>query len=416
MALPDFIKSLFEKSPENQGQSESFLPAAVEKFLKLESAGGILLMLSALVAMALANSPLSFLYDAFLDTPVEIRIGNFSIAKPLLLWINDGLMAIFFFLVGLEIKREVLEGELSSPSQVILPGVAALGGMLVPALIYASLNGSDASAIKGWAIPTATDIAFALGILTLFGRAVPTSLKVFLLTLAIIDDLGAIIIIALFYSGNVSMLSLVFSLIFLAILIGMNRRGINRTGPYIFIGILLWTCVLKSGIHATLAGILAAWTVPMQSATGKNHSPLRELEHSLHSWVAYGILPLFAFANSGLALDRVSLADLTGPVPMGIALGLVLGKPVGILGFSWLAVKLGGIRLPDTLRWPELFGVSVLCGVGFTMSLFIGSLAFEQGGPDYAADDKIGILLGSLCSGLAGFMILKRVLKQRPLP
>ncbi len=415
MRLPGFIKSFWEKNGDRE-KKEFLLPTTVEKFLNLESASGILLVFSAILAMALANSPLFFIYDAFLDTPGEIRIGDFSIAKPLLLWINDGLMAIFFFLVGLEIKREVVEGELSSPSQVILPGVAALGGMVVPALIYAGMNWGDASAMTGWAIPTATDIAFAVGILTLFGRAAPTPLKVFLLTLAIIDDLGAIIIIAVFYSGNISMLSLFFALMFLGILIGMNRRNISRTGPYIFMGILLWTCVLKSGVHATLAGILVAWTIPMQSASDKTYSPLRDLEHTLHPWVAYAILPLFAFSNSGLSLDRVSMNDLMGSVPLGIALGLMLGKPLGIVGFSWLAVKLKMIRLPDTLRWPEILGVSVLCGVGFTMSLFIGSLAFEQGGPDYAKDDKIGILLGSLCSGLAGFAILKIVLKKRSLP
>jgi len=379
----------------------------IKEFLNLEAASGILLLSAALLAIVLENSPAKPHYDALLDTPVEIRIGAFEIAKPLLLWINDGLMAIFFFLIGLEVKREFLAGELSDPSRVILPGIAAVGGMAVPALIYVVINWGDAVAIKGWAIPSATDIAFALGVLALLGSRIPQSLKLFLMTLAIIDDLGAIIIIAVFYTDNLSALSLLVAAIALLILLVMNRRGVLGLVPYLLVGLVLWAAVLKSGVHATLAGVLTAFFIPFRKEPGETHTQLEKLEHDLHPSVAYAILPLFAFANSGISFEGISPATLLHPVPLGIAAGLFIGNQVGVFGFSWLAIRFGLSKLPDEASWQQLYGVALLCGIGFTMSLFISSLAFEQGGSDFIVDDRLGILLGSLASGISGYIVLR---------
>ena len=388
----------------------SKLAQALREFMHLESAGGVLLMGSAVVAMLVANSPWSIWYDALLDTTVAVQFGALEISKPLLLWINDGLMAVFFFLIGLEIKREILAGELASFAQVILPGMGALGGMLVPAGIYAALNWSDPIALDGWAIPVATDIAFALALLGSFGARVPTALKVFLLTLAIFDDLAAIIIIALFYSTDLSLLALTTGVIALTIAVGMNWLGVTRTSAYILLGIVLWVAVLKSGVHATLAGVLIAFCIPMhRDAQGSEQgpgSPLRELEHDLHGPVAFAILPLFAFANAGLSLSGMSVADLMHPVTLGVAAGLVVGKPLGILLFVGLAVALGFARLPPTVTWPQLLGVALVCGIGFTMSLFIAGLAFEHGSGDYFAGDRLGILVGSLLAAVLAYVLL----------
>ncbi len=382
----------------------------IKEFLKKESSVGILLMVATLLALVFANTPLHVIYDFFLETPLEIRLGrHIHIAKPLLLWINDGLMAVFFFFIGLEVKREVLVGQLSTREQVILPGIAALGGMVVPALIYILINIGDATALNGWAIPAATDIAFALGILALLGSRVPASLKIFLLALAIMDDLGAIVIIALFYSGDLSTWMLVLAAICLIVLTVLNRRGVESTAPYLWVGAFLWIFVLKSGVHATLAGVALALFIPMQSRKDPNFSPLKSIEHGLHPWVNYLILPVFAFANAGISFSDMGIGDLFHPVPMGIMLGLVVGKLVGVYGFSMAAIKMGLAELPEKATPRHLLGVAVLCGVGFTMSLFIGGLAFEHTGGDavsYLSTHRLGILTGSLIAGIAGYMIL----------
>ena len=380
------------------------ISTAFQDFIKLESAGGIILLVTAIIAMLVANSPLAELYSALLETTVAVQVGALSIHKPLLLWINDGLMAIFFFLVGLEIKREVMEGELSSFSQIVLPGIGALGGMVVPALIYASMNWSDPIALDGWAIPVATDIAFALALLGVFGSRVPTALKVFLLTLAIFDDLAAIIIIALFYSGDLSLSALFIGTLALIVAITMNRIGVTRTSGFILLGVVLWIAVLKSGVHATLAGVLIAFCIPMRNEQGK--SPLRELEHDLHGPVAFVILPVFAFANAGLSLSGVSIENLTHPVTMGIVSGLLIGKPLGILVFVGLAVTFRFVQLPNNVNWIQLLGVAFACGIGFTMSLFIAGLAFEHGSGDYFSGDRLGILVGSILSALVAYALL----------
>jgi NhaA family Na+:H+ antiporter len=380
----------------------------LKAFLKLESAGGILLMVAAAAAMAVANSPASLLYQALFDIPVEVRIGALQIAKPLLLWINDGLMAVFFLLVGLEIKREVLEGNLSDPSQIALPAIAAVGGMLLPAAIYAFCNWGDLIAIRGWAIPAATDIAFALGVLALVGRGVPAGLKVFLLTLAILDDFGAIAIIAVAYTDQLSAGSLAVAAAAIAGLAVLNRCRVAAIAPYILLGVVLWVAVLKSGVHATLAGVALAFFIPMKGRD-EDDSPLRRLEHDLHPAVAFGIVPLFAFANAGVSLEGVTLASAFAPVPLGIAAGLFVGKTVGVFGFSWVSIRLGIGRLPEGATWASLFGVAMLCGIGFTMSLFIASLALDQGGPAYEAATRIGILGGSILSAICGFLLLRAV-------
>jgi len=383
--------------------------ATLRNFLRMESAAGIVLMGAALLAMIAANSPASSLYAIFLDTPVEVRIGALQIAKPLFLWVNDGLMAIFFFLVGMELKREFLEGELSRPANIMLPAVGAVGGMVVPVAVFVWFNSGDPAAMQGWAIPAATDIAFALGILMLLGQRVPISLKVFLVSLAIFDDLGAIIIIAIFYSADLSSIALLMGTLCLGILAVMNWRGVTTLSPYILVGIIMWIAVLKSGVHATLAGVALAAFIPMRDAKDEQHSPLRELEHDLHSVVAFGVLPLFAFVNSGISLAGVSFADLLHPVPLGIAAGLFVGKQVGIFFLCVLAIKAGLARMPDGANWGSLYGVSMLCGVGFTMSLFVGSLAFENTtlDPEIIFDERLGIILGSLLSGVFGYIVLR---------
>ncbi len=381
----------------------------IREFIQRESSAGILLIFATILALILQNSALSDLYTSFLHTHVEIRFGNLEIAKPLILWVNEGLMAVFFFLVGLEVKREVLEGHLSSLGQLALPGIAALGGMVVPALIFVAFNRGDSFALNGWAIPTATDIAFALGILSLLGDRVPASLKVFLMALAIIDDLGAVIIIALFYTSKLSTLSFALASAALAVLFIMNRLGVTRKSAYILLGIFLWVSVLKSGVHATLAGVALALMIPLRSKgpDGKEFSMVQEMEHDLHYWVAFFILPLFAFVNAGVDLKGFQLRELLAPVPLGIMLGLFLGKQAGVFGFGALAIRMGWAKLPQGSNWLQFYGVSVLTGIGFTMSLFIDSLAYNDT-EVYHYADKLAILLGSFLSGIAGYLILKK--------
>lgn len=373
-------------------------------FIHHEAAGGIILLAAAVLALVLANSPLAGLYDRFLETPVTVRIGDLNLDKPLLLWINDGLMAIFFFLVGLEIKRELIVGELSSFDRALLPAVAAVGGMAVPALVYVALNWTDPVALKGWAIPAATDIAFAVGVLALLGSRAPTSLKVFLLALAIIDDLGAIIIIAVFYTADLSVTSLQLATVGILGLIALNVRGVTRIAPYALVGLFIWVCVLKSGVHATLAGVIVALAIPLRVYGATPYSPLEQVEEHLHPWVAFGVLPLFAFANAGVSVQGLTLAALAAPIPLGIALGLFIGKQIGIFGATWLAVRSGLCRGLDDATWPQVYGVAMLGGIGFTMSLFIGLLAFPE--PQHAADIRIGVLVGSLASAIAGYVLL----------
>ncbi|HEX9207899.1 MAG TPA: Na+/H+ antiporter NhaA [Steroidobacteraceae bacterium] len=386
---------------------------AMRDFLKLESASGIVLVIAGLVAMIAANTPLADAYQALLQVPIKVQVGSFKLDKSLLIWINDLLMAIFFLLVGLEIKREIVSGELSDRAKVALPAVAALGGMIVPAAIYAAINWNDPVGIRGWAIPSATDIAFALGVLSLFGERVPVGLKIFLMTLAVLDDLGAIVIIALFYTNDLSIQALVLAAIAVAVLFALNRSGVMRIAPYILVGTALWVCVLKSGVHATLAGVVTAFFVPARDAAAPSHPPASRLEHSLHPWVAFGILPLFAFANAGVDLSGLGLGALLDPIPLGVLLGLVVGKQVGVFSFAWLAVKAGIARLPDGVTFPQVYGAAILCGIGFTMSLFIGMLAFENSAiGEVIVTDRIGILAGTLVSAVGGSLVLYLVLPR----
>ena len=373
-------------------------------FFHHEAAGGLLLVVAALVALLASNSPLVGLYDGFLHTRVGLRVGDLALDKSLLHWINDGLMAIFFFLVGLEIKRELLQGELSTFGQAVLPAVAAIGGMVAPAVIYVAINTGDPAALRGWAIPTATDIAFAVGVLALLGPRIPSSLKIFLLALAIIDDLGAIIIIALFYTDNLSLLSLSLALAGIVVLAALNARGVTRLAPYLLTGIFIWVCVLKSGVHATLAGVAVALAIPLTGKTEGEPSLLEQLEESLHPWVAFAVLPLFAFANAGVSLQGLSLENLLEPIPLGIAAGLFAGKAIGIFGATWIAVMGGLAGKPEGATWLQILGVALLGGIGFTMSLFIGMLAFPD--PAEAASLRLGVLTGSLLSAVAGYLIL----------
>ncbi len=369
-------------------------------------------MAAAVLAMLVANSPLKPLYDLLLDVPVEIRVGALHIAKPLILWINDGLMAIFFFLIGLELKREIVEGELSRPENLILPAMGAVGGILIPVAIYALFNYDDDMAMQGWAIPAATDIAFALGILMLLGSRVPVALKVLLVSLAIFDDLAAIVIIAMFYTSELSILALVVAAVCLIVLTIMSRRGVVSITPYVWVGLIMWVAVLKSGVHATLAGVALAAFIPMHDPGQPERSPLRELEHDLHTLVAFVILPVFAFVNAGVSFAGVGYEDLMHPVPLGIAAGLFLGKPVGIFLFCWLSIVTGMARMPQGANWSSLYGLATLCGIGFTMSLFVASLAFESSGISMATifDERLGIITGSLLSGVLGYFILHRSL------
>jgi len=379
----------------------------ISSFFKLESAGGIILMFAAALALVFANTPLQSYYALFLDTPIEIRVGAFEIAKPLLLWINDGLMAVFFFLIGLELKRELIEGELSDKRNIILPGIGAIGGMLVPALIYTYFNADDHTAMKGWAIPAATDIAFALGVLSLLGSRVPVSIKIFLTSLAIFDDIGAIVIIAVFYTTKISLTSLVVVAFCILILSWLNRRNPKSTSIYIVVGIVMWVAMLKSGVHATLAGVILAMFIPMKSKTNMHYSPLKRLEYDLHSVVAFIVLPIFAFANAGISISGVGAEKLLHSVPAGIALGLFIGKQAGVFGLCWIAIKLKLTSLPSSMSWSSLYGTAALCGIGFTMSLFIGSLAFEETGINLMFDERLGIILGSLASGFVGYAVLR---------
>lgn len=381
------------------------MPDSFRDFLKLETASGILLVIAASLAMLVANSPLAPIYGTLIELPVEVRVGDLEVSKPLLLWINDGLMAVFFFLVGLELKREVVEGQLSDPRQIVLPALGALGGMVVPAAIYVWINQGNDIALQGWAIPAATDIAFALAILALLGNRVPLSLKIFLVSVAIFDDVGAIAIIALFYTSDLSVASLVVAAACLPLLFFLNRRGVLEKTPYVFIGIVIWVAILKSGVHATLAGVVLAAFVPIRNSEIER-SPLHEMEHDLHTVVAFGILPIFAFANAGISLYGVTVETLFHSVPLGIAAGRFVGKQIGVFAFCWLAVRLGAARLPRDLRWAHIYGTALLCGVGFTMSLFIGSLAFEETGVNLLFDERLGIIVGSLVSGACGYALL----------
>ena len=376
----------------------------IREFFKLESAGGILLVIAAAIAMVVANTGFGDAYNAVLHS----YVFGMSVSH----WINDGLMAIFFLLIGLEVKRELLEGNLKSKETAIFPAIAAVGGMLAPALIYAMFNYGDPQAIQGWAIPAATDIAFALGIMALLGKRVPIALKVFLLALAIIDDLGVVVIIALFYSGDLSTMALTIGFIMTGILMMMNARNVTKLSWYVVVGFILWVAVLKSGVHATLAGVVIGFSIPLRGKPGE-HSPLRHLEHVLHPYVAYAILPIFAFANAGISLQGVSLSGLTSMLPLGIALGLFIGKPLGIFTFSWLAVKTGLAHLPEGVGFRHIFAVSVLCGIGFTMSIFISSLAFTGVSTEFDTYARLGILLGSTTSALVGYTLLSLSLPKR---
>ena len=382
----------------------------IRAFFNLEASGGIVLALAAIAAMIIANTSLNTWYESFIQAPVAIQIGSFEIAKDAHHWINDGLMAVFFFLVGLELKREVLIGELSNVKQIILPAGAALGGMIMPAIVYLLFNYNNPEFWRGWAIPAATDIAFALGILSLLGNRVPNSLKVFLVSIAIFDDIGAIIIIALFYTNDLSLGSLAIAGLCLPFLYLLNRRNVTSITPYLLIGVIMWVAVLKSGIHATLAGVVLALFIPLFDRTDPEHSPLEELEHDLQNTVSYGILPLFAFANAGISLKGAGFGELFHSVPLGIAAGLFIGKQVGVMLMCWLIFKLGISTMPKGMNFKQIYGAALLCGVGFTMSLFIGGLAFAGETPLF--DERLGIIMGSIVSGIAGYMMLKATLKD----
>ena len=376
----------------------------VKRFLQLEAASGIILFFTAVLALILANSPWSEIYFSFLDIPVQFRVGSLDVHKPLLLWINDGLMAIFFLLVGMEIKREALEGSLSSMRQAGLPVIAAIGGMIVPAAMFSFIINDAPQFMAGWAIPMATDIAFALGVLSLLSGRVPLSLKVFLLALAIIDDLGAIMVIALFYTAELHTIPLLFAVALSAMLLMLNRSRVMLLTPYLIVGALLWLAVLKSGVHATISGVILGFAIP--HIRGAAHTPLRQLEHQLHPWSSYFILPFFAFANAGLSFTGLSWTDLGSGLPLAIIVGLFIGKPLGVMLVSWLAVKAKLAILPENVGWQQLFGLSVLCGIGFTMSIFIGGLAFGTASEAFASS-RLGILFGSLIAAVFGYILLR---------
>ncbi len=392
------------------GKDYYMLLRSIDRFFRHEAAGGILLMVSAVAALVIANSGLVEEYRAVLSSYLSITLNGDGLSKPLVLWINDGLMAIFFFLIGMELKREILEGKLKNPRDVVLPGMAAVGGMLVPAAIYLALNWGNAATIGGWAIPAATDIAFALGVLALLGNRVPASLKVFLLTLAILDVLGAILIIAFFYTAELKLNYLLLALIPLAGLLFQNLRGAHRLAPSILLGIILWVLVLKSGVHATLAGVVTAFFIPLTDKYGK--SPLHSLENALSPYVLYLIVPIFAFANAGVELTGIRFSDLLTPVPLGISAGLVLGKMVGVFGMTFVLVKLGLARLPHEANWTHMFGLSLLAGIGFTMSLFIGGLSFEDQTTMNLV--RLGVLSGSVIAAVSGYFILSMASRRQP--
>jgi Na+:H+ antiporter, NhaA family len=377
---------------------------ALKKFHNLEAASGILLVLASAVALVAANSPLDHVYSALLNTKAEIRVSEFSIAKPLTLWINDGLMAVFFLLIGLEIKREFIEGELSSRRKRLLPAIAAAGGMLMPAGIYAILNAGSPGTLEGWAIPSATDVAFSLGVLSFLSGRVPASLGVLLTAIAIFDDLGAIIIIAVFYTPNLSIVSLSFAAIALIMLWMLNALGVRKIAPYVVVGAFLWVCVLKSGVHATLAGVALAASIPV-STDSHGRSPLKQMEEWLQDWVAFGVLPMFGFANAGVSFAGIGWKELLDPITLGIAIGLFVGKQIGVFSAILLSVRLGIARLPEGASWKQVYGMSILCGIGFTMSLFIGSLAWQHSDNDSLV--RIGVLAGSIASAVAGYIVLR---------
>lgn len=388
----------------------------LKNFIKLEASAGIILFAAALLALVLDNSFLSPYYEHILELPISVQIGTIGLSKHLLHWVNDGLMVIFFMVVGLEIKREMKEGELNSPSKVILPAAAALGGMLVPALVFTLLNFGNDYAMRGWAIPTATDIAFSLGILSLLGSRVPLSLKIFLTALAIFDDLGAIVVIAIFYTSDLSFLSLGLAAFFVVILFLMNRFGVKSHAPYFLVGIILWLCVLQSGVHATLAGVAIAFALPLRDKNKPLDAPPYNglLEH-LHPWIAYGVLPLFALANAGVSFADVppGLANIFSPVMLGVALGLLLGKLIGVFGTTFIAIKLGLAKKPTNSTWAQIFGIALVCGVGFTMSFFVGTLAYAGVTTEpYAAWVRLGVIFGSLLSGILGYFVLRLTTKK----
>jgi len=388
------------------------LLTALDRFFRHDAAGGIVLALAAVLALVVANSPLAGGYGALLETPVAVSFGAAALEKPLILWINDGLMAIFFFLIGLELKRELVEGELRRPRDLILPGAAAVGGMALPAAIYAALNWSDPVALSGWAIPAATDIAFALGVLALLGPRVAPALKVFLLSLAILDDLGAIVIIAVFYTADLSLAHLGLALLPLAAMAALLRARVRRVAPTLLLGLVLWLMVLKSGVHATLAGVVAAFMIPVTARDGS--SPLHKLETALSPYVLYLIIPIFAFANAGVRLSGLTMAEMLAPVPAGIAAGLVIGKQAGVFTAAALVVVLGLARLPAGMGWAQLYGVACLSGIGFTMSLFIGSLSFAD--PALMDGVRLGVLAGSAVSAVMGLTVLAIASRARVVP
>jgi Na+:H+ antiporter, NhaA family len=376
-------------------------------FFRLEAAGGILLVAASIIALIVANTDLVGVYQNFLNFPVHFGIADFAIKKPLLLWINDGLMAIFFLLVGLELKREFVEGQFADRKQILLPAMCALGGMIAPMALYAFFNWNDSVAISGTAIPAATDIAFALGVLSLLGSRVPVSLKLLLTAIAVADDLGAIIIIAIFYTSNLSLLSLGVAFAAIAGLYLLNRLAVMRLSAYLIIGLVMWVAVLKSGVHATLAGVVLGLCIPLGRSDEGSERPLEKLEHFLHPWVAYFILPVFAFANAGVSLQGIQWSNVVDPIPAGIIVGLVIGKQIGVFGVAYFLLKLKWVRLPEGLDLPMLWGMSMLCGIGFTMSLFIGSLAFEGQGELLQVSYRIGILLASFIAAISAFVFLK---------
>jgi NhaA family Na+:H+ antiporter len=387
---------------------------ALTDFLRLEAAGGIVLIAAAALALLCANSPLEEFYDGFRELPVAVVFGDLQIAKPLLLWINDGMMAVFFLLVSLEIKRESLTGQLAGRDRLLLPMACACAGVAVPALLFTALNRGDAAAMRGWAVPTATDIAFALGVLSLLGSRVPSGMKLLLSTIAVVDDLVAILIIALFYSHGLSPVALGWAIAALGSMFLLNRRGVTALTPYLLLGVVLWVSLLKSGVHATLAGVATGLMIPHVDPRNAipddvEHSPLETLEHALHPWVAYAILPLFAFANAGLALGGLKASDALAALPLGIVAGLVLGKPVGIVGAAWALRRFGGVRWPDGMDGRAMIGLGLLCGIGFTMSLFIASLAYADVRYEEAV---LGVLAASVCAAVLGMLWLRAVLPR----
>lgn len=388
------------------------ISAAMRDFLSSETSGGAALFAAAVLAMLCANSALAEGYEAFLSTRFIVQFGDLAVNKPLILWINDGLMAIFFLLVGLELKREFVAGELSSREQALLPAVCAFGGMVVPALIYVAINFRHPENLAGWAIPVATDIAFALGVLALLGSRIPPSIKVLLTAIAVADDLGAILVIALFYTAGLSLTSLVLACAVIAVLIALNLLGVRRLSPYMVLGAVLWLCVLKSGVHATLAGVVVAFVIPTTPGATGEPSPLQDLEHRLHPWVAFCVLPLFGFANAGVSLEGFGWETVTDPVKLGIFFGLFIGKPIGICGALWVMIGRKIVPMPPGANWSMLFGMACLCGIGFTMSLFIGGLAWEHA--DFDAKIKLGVMLGSIASATVGLLALYRTTAPRP--